>query len=335
MVPDPRQLISGYCDEALSSDEEKQLVDWLNASQEHARQFAQALMLHDRLRSEVGAMAATSQVNVPVSLASAQLSRWSRPYAGLVSAAVAALIAFVVIWKGIGGTPASAAIGELNRIIAASAQSIDRTFRIEVEEENEMKPSGKRRPFQERGRPPKPTMKGAILHIRDGRQFVLIRIETDGRPFVTGSNGKTSWAVRPDGPVRSSTDLTRFSHDLPGHEHSIPLFNIQEGLEGLLEAYNVQLQALGNRQDTLSKDGNTQQMIIADRKSKSYRGPSQIEIKYATQSGHIQQMRFVDMPYDKQPRLTLTMILEEERNLGPDFFDHTAHHAPDRPVEIE
>ncbi len=335
MVPDPRQLISGYCDETLSAVEEKQLVVWLNASHQNAQQFAQALLLHDRLRVEVGAMAARSQINVPVSLAAAKRIQWSRPFTGLISAAVAAVIACVVIWKGIGESPASAAISELHRIIAASAHSFDRTFRIEVEERNEIKQSGQPPPPAERGRPPKPPMNGAMLHIRDGRQFVLIRTESDGRPFVTGSNGKTSWAVRPDGPVRSSSDLARFSHDLPGHEHSIPLFSIQEGLEGLLEAYNVQLQALENRQDTNSEVGDTYQMIVADRKSKSYRGPSRIEIKYAIQSGHIQQMRFVDMPYDKSPRLTLSLKLVEERNLGPDFFDHTAHHAPDRPVEIE
>jgi len=337
MATDPRQLISGYCDESLTSDEERQLIDWINESQEHAQEFAKALLLHDRLRSEVGAMAATSQMAVPTpaSLNSTRWNRWSRSLTGLVSAAVAAAIAFVVIWKGIGESPASAAIVELNRIIAASAQSFDRTFRIEVEGGGQEKQSAKRPRPTERGRPPKPPMNGAILHIRDGRQFVLVRTEFDGRPFVTGSNGKTSWAVRPDGPVRSSTDLKRFSHDLPGHEHSIPLFNIQEGLEGLLEAYNVTLQTFEGHRDARSSDGDPVQMIIADRKSKSYRGPSRVEIRYALQSGHIQQMRFVDMPYDKEPRLTLTMKLVEEQKLGPDFFDHDAHHAPDRRVEVE
>ena len=150
-------------------------------------------------------------------------------------------------------------------------------------------------------------MNGAVLHVRGERQFVLVRMTLSGRPFVTGSNGQTSWAVRPDGPVRVSSDLTRFSHDLPGHEHSIPLINIQEGLEGLLGAYDVELQPVASQQDETRSADDASRSIVAAKKSASRRGPRRVEITYAVRNGLIQQMRFVELPY--APGRPLTLLL--------------------------
>ncbi len=71
--------------------------------------------------------------------------------------------------------------------------------------------------------------------------FVLQRKLDNEQQFVTGSNGKVSWAVRPDGAVRVSSDLTRFNRDVPGHEHDMPLSNLHDGLEQLQTAYDVQV----------------------------------------------------------------------------------------------
>ncbi len=335
MTLDSHQLISGYLDEILSPAEHEQLVRWLNECPANAEVFAQSVLLHDRLRNEMTAISAMSPTAEPFSLASNHRKRWSKPFAALMSSAAAATIVFVVLWKGLGELPASAAVAELNRIIAATAQSFDRTLQVTVEAVDHSPRIEKRSPADERRRPPKPPMDGAVLHIRDGRQFVLVRKERDGRSFITGSNGQTSWAIRPDGPVRVSFDLTRFSHDLPGHEHSIPLFNIQEGLEGLLRAYDVKLQAIDRSKDTADMHADVQQMIVAEKKSRSHRGPKRIEITYDVPTGHIQRMRFVEMPYAQEPPLTLVMNLVEERDLGRNFFDHVAHHDPDRVVEFE
>jgi hypothetical protein len=255
-----------------------------------------------------------------------------RPIATTAAAIVAAMLLMAVLWKGFGETSASAAVVELNRIIAANAQPTDRTYQITLEEAALSPRRGERPESPERGRPPKPPMEGAVLHVRGGGQFVLVRKTAEGLPFVTGSNGQTSWAVRPDGPVRFSSDLTRFCHDLPGHEHSMPLINIRDGLERLRDAFDVQLLPVENG-DEANVDDEPSRLIVAVKK-RGFRGPQRVEVTYSVRSGLIRQMRFVEMPYGPE-RLTLRMTLVEEQDLGAKFFDHESHHGSDRVVEEE
>ena len=49
------ELISGYLDESLSEADQQELAAWIKADPAHAREFARAVMLHDRLNSEVQA----------------------------------------------------------------------------------------------------------------------------------------------------------------------------------------------------------------------------------------------------------------------------------------
>ena len=343
MTNDPRQLIDGYLDETLSSDEHELLNRWLKAAPENAQQLAQATRLHDRLRREHLALAV-----MPSSHGRQTVGDWpddshslarvatrnSRRIRSLATSAaiVAAMLLVAVLWRGFGESSASAAVVELNRIIAANAQSTDRTYQITLEETASPQRRGERSESPESGRPPKPSMEGAVLHVRGGGQFVLVRKTADGRPFVTGSNGQSSWAVRPDGPVRFSADLTRFNRDLPGHEHSMPLSNIRDGLERLREAYDVQLLPVENA-DEASVDDEPSRLIVAVKKH-GFRGPKRVEVTYSMHSGLIRQMRFVEMPYGSE-RLTLRMTLVEEQPLGDEFFDHQSHHDADREVVEE
>ncbi len=337
MTNDPKQLIDGYLDETLSSDKHELLNRWVKASPENAQQLAQATLLHDRLRSEHLALDAAPEISrralAPVldksTAASAlRLSRWATSTAAIV----AAMLLVAVLWKGFGESSASAAVVELNRIIAANAQPTDRTYQITLEEAVLPQRQRERSESPESNRPPKPPMEGAVLHVRGGGQFVLVRKTADGRPFLTGSNGRTSWAVRPDGPVRFSSDLTRFNRDLPGHEHSLPLSNIHDGLERLREAFDVQLLPVESGDET-NIDDEPSRLIVAVKK-RGVRGPKRVEVTYSVRSGLIRQMRFVEMPYGPE-RLTLRMTLVEEQSLGADFFDHQSHHDAGREVVEE
>lgn len=329
-----KQLIDGYLDETLSPDEHAALNRWLKETPENTKQFAQAVLFHDRLRSEHLALATISLGNLPSPAKSpSPLSRRRyQPFAAIVGAVITAAVLFAALWKGIGETPASAAVIEFNRIIAANAQPTDRTYQITVEESVLPQRRGQHAEPPDRGRPPKPPMAGAVLHVRSGGQFVLVRQAADGASFITGSNGQTSWAVRPDGPVRFSSDLSRFSHDLPGHEHSMPLINIQDGLIRLREVYEVQLLPI-ETQDGSATDAEPSRLIVAVKK-RGHRGPKRVEITYSVRSGLIQQMRFIEMPYGPE-HLTLRMTLIEERPLDQKFFDHASHHSVDRTIEEE
>lgn len=337
---DSQPLIDGYLDDTLTPDQHVAFKQWLAESPENRRTFAEAVLLHDRLRSECLAMAETSSeahsfttAPVTAALTAPRQQRRRRSAAAMFAAVLMVAVVMAVLWKGLGGTPAAAAVTELKRLIAANAHATDRTYQVSVEESDLPREQAERRKSPESGRPPKPPIDGAVLHVRAGNQFVLIRTTRDGLPFVTGSNGQTSWAARPDGPVRVSSDLTRFNRDLPGHEYAMPLINIDEGLERLRVAYDLQLLPMESADSEIASEDEPLRLLVAIKK-RGYRGPRRVEITYAMPTGQIRQLRFVDMPYGPE-RLTLRLTLVEERNLGAAYFDHTSHHRPERTVEFE
>ncbi|MFO1000599.1 MAG: hypothetical protein U0936_09680, partial [Planctomycetaceae bacterium] len=250
--------------------------------------------------------------------------RWS--VITFLSTATLVCLAVVLFVKSFGDTKALAS-GELQRLIELNARPMDRTYQITVEEAV-LPRRGRRGPSPEDGRPPKAPMDGATLYVRDGQQFVLRRI-TDAGPFVTGCNGTSSWAVRADGPVRSSRDLNRFNRDLPGHEHEMPLVNIHDGLERVRRAYDVQLLPVEDSESS----GPATRLLVAIRHPKE-RGPKRVEISYEVESGLIRQMRFIEMPYGPES-LTLRLTLLSEESLEERFFDHESHHDAIRRVEVE
>lgn len=329
MTRDPSELVSRYLDDLLTEDEHRELQDWLRSSPDHAREFAQTALLHDRLRGEQLAisMMRPSKPGQPHAVVTVPRQSWR----SLVISAgvVAAFVTLLLVSLEIGKSPAVAAT-ELKRLIAAQETELDRTYRIAVEDVPA--PQRKRQPVVDDNRPPKPPLDGAILHVRKGNQFVLIRQMAGGRQFVTGSNGRTSWAVRPDGPVRVSTDLTRFNRDLPGHEHDFPLIQIERGLAHLQDAYDIQVLPIENGDDTAAEDLLTRLLVAV--KKRGHRGPQRVEITYAVRTGQIHQLRFIEMPYGPE-HLTVRLTQEEERPLGPAFFDHQSHHGADRVVEEE
>ena len=329
MTRDPNELVSRYLDDLLTEDEHRDLQDWLRSSPDHAREFAQIVLLHDRLRGEqlASSLMHPSQPNQLHAVPAAPRQHW-RSFV-ISAGVVAAFVTLLLVSLEIGNTPAVAAT-ELKRLIAAQETELDRTYRIAVEDVPATR--RKRQPVVDGNRPPKPPLDGGILHVRRDNQFVLIRQMAGGRQFVTGSNGRTSWAVRPDGPVRVSTDLTRLNRDLPGHEHDFPLIQIERGLAHLQDAYDIQLLPIENGDDTAAHDLSTRLLVAV--KKRGHRGPQRVEITYTVRTGQIRQLRFIEMPYGPE-HLTVRLTQEEERPLGPAFFDHQSHHASDRVVEEE
>lgn len=323
---DVQALFSGYLDDALTAEEQAALAQWIRESPLNARQFADAVLLHDRLRAEQIALVATSEQ--PLLVPPSTLPRQPGRRLAIAGISLAAVFVLVLGWYALTGTPA-AAMTELQRIRAANAQAVDRTFEIQVEEI--VSASSGRQPATDR--PPKPPLDRAKLHVRGSREFVLIRQTADGLPFVTGSDGRTSWAVRPDGPVRVSPDLTRFSRDLPGHENSLPLTNLEDGLERLREAYQLEVLPVESDGDEGRSSAGDSRLMVAVKK-RGFRGPNRVEISYAVGSGLIQELRFVGMPYGPE-RLTIRLTLVNQQPLAPDFFGHEAHHDPSRRVEFE
>ncbi|MBL8813078.1 MAG: hypothetical protein JNM43_23115 [Planctomycetaceae bacterium] len=356
------QLIHGFLDDQLSEEQHQELLVWIKQSPENARRFAAAALLHDRLRAEFQSRAMMSESEIsatsaaeessglpspsPSSLSPSRSSRKSFWQAPLVAITVMslALSALLMFWNGVATPSANAATLELRRLLSANATNGLRTYQIVVEET--AVPQGRRRRTLEDDRPPKPPMQGATLWVKGASEFVLKRFTTDGRPFVTGCDGHVSWAVNPDGPVRVSRDLSRFNHDVPGHESSMPLNHFDEALKQLQQTYDLQLlpvetpetdgdQAASNdaNTDATSEQSPSSRLMVAIKK-RGERGPARVEILYEPESGRIFQMRFIGMPYGPD-RLTLRLTLTENESVDEDFFGHEAHHSADRRVEEE
>jgi len=90
MSRDIDELINGYLDESLSEEESPELADWIKADPAHARQFARATMLHDRLQSELNAGIEGDEAdddaeagNV-VAFPGASVGRWLIPLAAMI-----------------------------------------------------------------------------------------------------------------------------------------------------------------------------------------------------------------------------------------------------------
>ena len=335
MSSDARELIDGYLDDALTANQQAELSAWIKANSEHARIFAEAMLLHDRLRNTLSTAETPDAIHPSLTIESPRGwlgGSWLMSSLTRTTAAAAVLIlGLATLWFSIGTQTASAAIRELDRIIVNSMRTKDRTFEIVVEDITTER-RGKRSARPESQRPPKPPLDGATLYVRSGNQFVLIRKTQDGLPFVTGCDGKQSWAINTRGPVRFSADVHRFDHDLPGHETSIPLTNLHEGLQQLKRAYDLTFSALGP-EEYQTGDGNEARQLIAVKKPKE-RGPQRVEIVYDATTGGILRMRFVQMPYGPD-RLDLRLSLVSEEELSSDFFEHTSHHTPDRKIEVE
>ncbi|MCO8123929.1 hypothetical protein NHH03_19445 [Stieleria sp. TO1_6] len=330
MNPDDQALIHGHLDGTLTREQQTQFNEWIKADPTNARQFASYMMLHDRLRSEFVA-SENSELHA-VLPGKPQSNRWNRRSFALVCTACAVLLTVSLLLQSVDAPLASAAMIELNRIIKANDLPGDRSFVISVL--NVVIPPKHQDPNSpERRRPPKPSLDGAVLDVRGSDQFVLKRNTSPGEFFVTGRNETTSWAVRPDGPVRYSDDLTRFARDLPGHEDGLPINNLHDGLEALRTAYHVELLPRKNPDPTTDRDGETYRRMVAVKKP-GFRGASRVQIRYAESSGKIHEMRFEKMSYGPE-QITLTMTATHEQTLPNNHFDHSAHHGPERVVDFE
>ncbi len=335
MLNDPRDLIHGYFDETLTEEQIGELSAWIAQNPENAKLFAKAAFLHDSLRNQFRAKAELAHngnhtAPIPARSNRRVLSGW-KGIAFLVSSAAAVLVAFL-LFQGFRGDSASAADAELKRLIQVTQGISDRSYLITALDGGEPQ----NLPVvdnQKKGGRPQPPIDGAILHTRGPGQYVLIRKFADGTEFITGSDGKTSWACPPvkegkKGNVRVSNDPLRFRGPVPGQQHNIPFVDIRSNLGQLREAYELTLLPA-----KLSPGGGEKwKGIRADRREQAAGGPKFVEIWYLPTTGVIQQMRFDGMPRGKGGPRSLLVELIEQRDFGPAFFEHTAHHGPERRV---
>ena len=246
---------------------------------------------------------------------SGQWRRWS--------VAAALLGAMALIWafqSQRGASELQAGTVALEQLIESQAGRPQRVFRLTVENSE---PLSRARSAEEERRPRKPTLEGALLSMGPEGRFVFERRTERGEPFVTGSNGVHSWAVRPWGPVLISRDPARFRRDLPGQDLGFPLVEIDTVLTQLKTAYTIRLQA--------EVSPGCQRLIAV--KNRRVAGPRVVEVTYDIARREIRSLRFTDLAYGAN-RLTLRLD-ESPVSRTDSFFEHASHHLPTRRVEYE
>ena len=202
-LPSARELIHAYLDETLADDEFAHLASQLAADPELVNEFVATAVLHDHLRNDWRPMAAVS----PAQIRSPK-ARPDRPLVSLAVAAAMLLAVGTVVWQAFRPSPASAALVQLQRIVAVSLQSADRTYSITAEDDAATTEPGK------------PEIDGARLLVRMPNSYVLVRQYDDGTVFTTGCDGLQSWSIPPLGRVRVSPNVERFR--VPYRESSTP-----------------------------------------------------------------------------------------------------------------
>lgn len=357
-------LLQAYWDDGLTAEQHQQLEQFLQTDPQVAREFVALARLHDQLTNhgQLSAVDGSSHLTAATTTSSdphvpTRSSRvWSRRQTLLLATLLTVLIALTLLpWQMLTSDKASAAAVELQRIITRQSHSIDRTFLIVVEESRQERSadappeadspltkssaqatdSKPLPPPPKSSRPPKPSIDQATIDVRGANQFVLKRFLPQGELFITGSDGQSSWAVRPDGPVRVSRDWSTFNHDVPGHEQQMPLSNLRDGLEQLSLAYEISASPIDSTWSAVAAESAVEpcRLLVATRKPK-FRGPRRVEILYGAHTGGIRELRFIGMPYGPE-KLTLRMTLIAERDLGADYYQHASHHSSHRVVELE
>lgn len=346
---DPKfdELVHRYLDDCIEQDDLLKLQSLLRESQVYRDAFRDVALLHEQLSQTIPLFALPVE---PIRTAPAPSIRKRSTRSAISLLAVVAAILVVAILL-LPSRNQSFAGSELQRILQAN-QNAYLHYRIDVDQTARIKKP--RTKTNAEARPPKPSLHQAELFVEGADRFVLIRIPDPGQVFITGCDGSISWAIAPQGPVRISKDLSQFSRDIPGHEHSIPLANLKLGFEQIQKAYDVQFLAPSpdeygpddygpdapnsdapdadeSGDDTHQSDSSGGEAILIATKHRGERGPKRIEIHYDSITGEIQHMRFVDMPYGPD-QITIRLSLLDHSSVPNEFFHHTYHHSSDRAV---
>jgi len=303
------RLANAALDGEISADDGARLSDAIARDPSLAAEFARLVMLHDALERELNA-AAAGRAAARRTQVVARIRR---------AVAVAAVLSIVALlgWFSLRTTPEASAAEIVARLVA-TAKSGDRTYYLRA--------VGAAQPSlaEKRGARPAPSIDGAILYLRAPNQYVLARLDADGREVLTGSDGAHAWIVPPDGAVRVSRDPKRFGGALPGSQHGIAFIDPHVDLAGLAQSYELALTPAG-KADPLAR-------IVGTRKSDARGGPKRIEIAYDERTALIRLIRMENLPQARGGPRTVEFDLVDEDPLGARFFEHKSHHDPSRTV---
>ncbi|HEX3868971.1 MAG TPA: hypothetical protein VHV77_00910, partial [Pirellulales bacterium] len=318
-------FIDGYLDGTLTPEELTRLNAALKTNSEACRQLALATLLHDRMHDELRNYAS---IEAPRNL-SAGAKRWRLPSKRWMMTAVgmaAALLVVALLWRVETVGSASAAVVALDRMIAAASEPVDRVYRIHVTDPG---PEGALGEVLAPGKGRKPGVEGATLYVRGPNMFVLVRRFGDGSEFVTGSDGQIGWAVAPKGHVHLSHDTRRFRRGVPGEHEDIPFLDLSADFDALRRGYRLELTT-----DRGQGDAEGWSRLDAVKRSAKRPGAQKVHIEFDA-LGVAHRIELDGLPQDERGPRVVVFELIEQRDLGPEVYEHEHYHDADRPVDWE
>lgn len=349
------RLFHAHVDGELDDAGRARLDALLRTDPEAARAFARLVLLHDglagayaadsALRTErdgpagaavefgagcAGLASPATLTNGPLRAAEARAETAPsspRPRRRLRLAAAAAIVLGVafVAWTVFTSAPASAARAELARVVARA--SGDRTYTLHALDDGgrrrgDERAKEERRPAVDDDLP----LDGATLHLRGTTSWVLERRDEQGVIDAVGSDGASAWHVPATGPVRVSSNPARFRGVLPGEQHDVAFVGAGAGLLELERAYDLELAP------HVERDGRAYGTLVATRKPDVARGPKRVVLEYDPDTAALARITLDKLPQAKGGPRALELVLVDERELAPDYFTHTHHHAEGREV---
>lgn len=314
-------LIGRHLDGVLDAAGAEALHRRLVGDPAAAGRFARAALVHDRLADlfRTGLADAPCEESAPRGAAGRRFGPW-----GAAAAALAVVVAVAAFTRH-SMAPVLAASLTLDRAVAAAAARVDREYRIDVLDHG---PGGPPAPVtgQRGGR--KPGIDGARLFVRGGDAFVLVRRFADGTPFVTGSDGAVGWAAPPHGAIHLSHDTRRFRRAVPGERDEIPFLDLRDGLDGLRRGYELSVRPAG-------EVGAGDLEVLVARRRVARAGSPELVMAWIDRAGVPRRIEIRGLGSDAEGATAVALSLVREADLGPGFFAHESHHAPDRPIDWE
>jgi hypothetical protein len=172
---------------------------------------------------------------------------------------------------------------------------------------------------------------GAILYARSGRQFVLVRAAPGGKTVINGSNGVENWLVRPEKPVLVSSDPGEFRIPMPENLATIPLVDLRSSLVSLRRGYQLEelaAEKLDDHTTTLWR------RLRATKLDAATKGPETVWLWYHPTTNLLGRVQFdgIRLQGKPEPR-QMTIRLVSTQPLPANWFEHSAHHTADVPIE--
>ncbi len=252
--------------------------------------------------------------------AAAPAPRAPRPRGGRPAARAAAAAALIIVGVLLLTSTEEVALASLEDILGALGRPGDRTFRIRVEGGDPGAPGP--------GARQRPGLDAALLYLRDGDQFVLIRTGPGGEKALDGFDGRASWRIRAGVVVEQAEGPGAGKIPVPSLMAEMPVADLRQTLATLRSGYTVERLDMA----PLEEGGAAFRHVFARKAAREAKGPGTIEIWADPATGMPRRVVFDQAKFQGSPQpRRLSFDLISERPLPQGWFraDYGAARAAD------